>query len=488
MAETVSQETIPAEGTPVIDSATPEQSQPVTPEVIREKMRNNEIKSPEEFSSLLSQLDESPAEATPSEAPKAEPTAPVSTPSQEVTQPDPVKETPVISDEFLSKVHEAGFTYRNQNEVVKGLVQKEKAVNTFKEDAIKNRIEAKEAQDKLERALKRQAELESLLNSKSQPAAQAAPSVTPQSALEMPLPPEMPKYSLDEDEYNQSLSAYNQNQKEYHRKLNAYSEQKFNQTISQVKAEVTQKISDKDSVIAKIQQENESNRLREEKIKELEKENKLKERAFEAANSFFKKEENKAYRLSRPIEDQYKEYTNLQNAIGYMVAKDPSLAQIAGQDASGNLIREYISENPYVTQAFASHDINITDDIKNYQLLVDLEADAYNHNDLDDQGRPDLEMALLRQKKVGGILLRERQDAKVEGFTEAQRLMQMNTSGAAQVPISAPSPSTKTDPDMTQEQLLGKLQMLKNLPPDEFKAEREKLLPFLAKYGIIQKE
>ncbi len=489
MAETVSQETISIpDATPVTDSVTPEQPQPITPDVIREKIRNNEFKSSEDFNEHLMKLDQANVTSEPQttipESPK-----PASEPPQEVAQPEPNNDIPVVSDEFLAEIHKAGFTYRNKNEVIKGLQQKEKAINTFKEDAIKNKAEAKKAREELDAAIKRQAELESLLKERqSQQTISQAPPITQGVSAELPLPPELPKYSLDEDEYNRSMDIYNKNVQDYYRKLDAYNEQKLNQTISNVKTEIVQKISDKDSIIAKIQQDNEAKRLREEYVQKIEHENKVRERAFEAANAFYKKDENKAYRLSKPIENQYKEYIELQNALSYMATKDPSLHQIAGQDPSGNLIREYISGNPYVVQAFASHDINITDDIKNYQLLVDLEADAYSHNDIDDQGRPDLEMALLRQKKIGGILLQERQDAKIDGFNEAQRVMQMNSSGATQLPTNAPSPSITQTPEMSQEQIIDKLRLIKTLPPDQFQTEREKLMPYLAKLNIVQKE
>lgn len=482
MAETVSQETISIpDASPVIDSATPEQTQPITENVIRERIRNNEIESPEELKSLIEKMSSGNTDNV-----TIEKDVKISEEPQVPKPPDTNNDIPVVSDDFLAEIHKAGFTYRNKNEVIKGLLQKEKAVNTFKEDAIKNREEAKRVKEELEKVLKRQAELESLINAAPK---QTAPVVSqPQNAIEFPKPPVLPKYSLDEDEYNRNMDEYSVNLQEYYRKIDAYNEQKLNNTISQVKSEITNKIDSKDKIISKLQQEYEANKIRTEKQNELKKMNEIRDKAFEAAKLFYQKEENKAYKLSKPIEKQYEEYANLNNALNYMAAKDPALSQIAGNDISGNLIREYISGNPYVVQAFGNYDINITDDIKNYQLLVDLESDAYSHNDLDDQGRPDLEMALLRQKKIGGILLQEMQDAKITGFEEAQRIMQMNSSGATHLPASAPSPSTQSTVEMTQEQIIEKLRQIKNLPPEQFKTERDKLLPFLAKLGLIQKE
>ena len=486
MADTVSQETLPT-NEPVTDSATIEQAQPVvTEDYIREKIQKGKIGNINELNSLLGKMNEGAPEAPKIEL--TEDSQPVPEPPQAAVQPEPA-ETPVVSDEFLAEVHKAGFTYRNKGEVIKGLLQKEKAVDTFKTDAIKNRTEAEKAKADLEKALKRQAELESLLKSnQSQPAPQQTAPIPQQSTLEMPLPPEMPKYSLDEEEYNRNLDSYNKNVQDYYKQLDAYNEQKLNQTISQVKTEITQKVSDKDKILSEIKQDLEAKKLREKKLEKMKKDEEVLNKAFEAAEAFYKKDENQVYRLSKPVRDQHSEYLNLSNALNYMVIKDPSLASIAGNDPTGNLIREHINGNPYVMQALANHDINVTDDIKNFQLLVDLEADATAHNDFDDQGRPDLDMALLRQKKYGGILLQEKQDAKVEGFTEAQRLMQMNTAGAAQLPTTVPSPSTTSSPEMTQEQLLDKMRWLKTLPDSQRVEETEKLRPFFAKHGLIKKE
>lgn len=465
--------------TATTETVEPTTSQAMSVDEAREKIRSGGIKSPEELQALIKQVEGSattePTEPAP-EPPKEEP-APVPELQAEVKTEAPKKDMQSI-DDFLKALKGEGFTYKDPENAIKGIVNKEQALNRYKEDvySLQQKLEQKEAAEKQLRE-----EFEKLREEVRKPK-----EVTPQPSepkIELGPMPQPPAYTFDEDEYNKKWGEYQGELNKYYEGMLKRTTGETRKEVQRLKKELTDQIGSHKTTVEQLKREYESAKLAQEAARRKEERQRVRENAFKAAKDFFNS--NKQYSLTQPIEKVYDGYEAIANEVGYLCRSDPSLSQIAGNDPIGNIVREYVKGNPYVQQVVNSRAIPISDDIKTYQFLVDLEADAISHKDFDQYGKPDLEMAYIRQKKIGGILAQELQDARVDGFQEAERVRAAVANGPATLPSDSGAPATPTE-KVTPEQLLQKLNETRMLPDNQRRAAMEKLKPLLAQHGIVQ--
>ena len=454
-------------------------TEPMTLDAAREKIRANEIKSPEELQALIKQVEGTATTESPESAPTPpkEEKAPVPEPqAKEKAEVQSEKKSLETVDDFLKALQGEGFTYKDPTNAIKGIVNKEQALNRYKEDvySLQQKLEEKEGSEKQLRE-----EFEKLRADLSKPKEQAPP--TPEPKIEIGPMPQPPQYTIDEDEHNKNWAAYQNELTKYYEGLMKVTTGETKKEVARLKKELADQISSHGKSVEQLKAEYAANKRAREIDDQKAEQARVRERAFSAAKDFFNS--NKQYALTQPIEKVSEGYDALANEVGYLCRSDPSLNQIAGNDPVGNIIREFAKGNPYVQNVVNNRALPISDDVKTYQFLVDLEADALAHRDYDQHGRPDLEMALIRQKKVGGILAQELQDARVDGFQEAEKVRAAVTNGPATLPADSAAPTTVTE-KVTAEQLLQKLQETRALPDNQRKAAMEKLKPLLAQHGF----
>lgn len=455
-------------------------SEPMTLDAARDKIRKGEVKSPEELESLIKQVEGSattePSEPAP-EPPKEE-KAPVPEPQAEEKSEMPKESSPLATvDDFLKALQDQGMTYKDLDNVAQGVIHKEQALNRYKEDvySLQQKLEEREQATK-----QLQEEFEKLKKD-----IDTTPKATSQAPIEPKIElgpmPSPPPYTIDEDEHKRNWDEYQKNLTQYYADLMKQSKGESSKEMAKLKREFADQLKQHGTTVEQLRKEYDTVKQANEVERQKEEQARVREKAFSAAKDFV--ESNKQYSFSQTIENVSDRYNAINNEILYLCRTDPSLAQIAGKDPIGNIVREYVKGNPYVQNVVGNRAIPISDDIKTYQFLVDLEADAYAHKDFDKHGRPDLEMAYIRQKKIGGVLAQELQDARVEGFQQAEKVRAAVTNGPAQLPADS-APPTEPEVKLTPEQLLEKLKEVNKMQPSQRKAAMEKLTPLLAQANI----
>lgn len=405
----------------------------VTEESIREKIRDGSVKSEAELEELLRQVpDDEPVEE-PKEEEASQETPPEPSAESQDAPPEPAQ--PSVFDkpskewnskEVVTAAKERGFNYENPYDMVESMTHREEALKTYKKEAREHRqlLEAEQARYKtLETEL-------ADIKKKMENAPKETPKAPEPTPVKYPDAPELPDFaSLDYEEKEKAMVDYSAKVKEYYEDSLKVVAKSTDQETQKLKTEFSQKMNEMKSIVDNIQTETQKQKDLEESNKALERKKKVTEDAYDAANVFIGK--NKEYSLGKKIKEVGNDWSETLKDLQYIRNVDPSL-QIKYADkqtreglvinGAQNMLRDYLRGDQAVAQALSSRNFNVSNDVKTFQLLVDLEADARSHNDYDEMGRPDFEMALLRQKKLGGLHKQDLINERMKGYDDAQKI------------------------------------------------------------------
>lgn len=453
---------------------------------IRKKVKESGL-SPDEFIGKYVDAGETPSAPTPEAAEQRNVTP--EQPPQEAPQeqPEPQAETPPPSaikkpskkweaPDFMDAAKSFGVEkYSNPYELIKGLSQNETALAKYKNDAKTFRKGFEDQSLKVTELEKTLKELQAKVESK--PAARPAP--TPK--IEVPDAPAVPTLEgLDTEQDNANVQSL---VRQYQEREAALQKQAQTQ-INALKNEFEQKTSNLEQQFNSLKSDREREKLEREADKKKNAQVQARNNAFVAAKELGKKVDK--YKLSKPIEAVDEEYGELIDDVNHLHAVNPRLQ-------GRNLIQEFLNGNQETIDLFNNRSISISEDMKTYMLLADLEQDCAKHNlyvmqDGESTGVPDLVKALRLREEDAGVRQQEIVDARMEGFDQANRLQDAPSSGAQQLAPGQTStpPPTET---LTAESALEKLQALKNIKNQGQRAKAyEQLKPLLIQQGLIPNE
>ena len=319
--------------------------------------------------------------------------------------------------DFVKALRDRGFNYDSIDKALDGYVNKEAAVDLYRTESRKFRDElvaertAREADNKRVQSL--QKELEDLRKEKAKIPDPIKPVYIPTS----------PQLSTDDLMDVDKVTEYQEGVRKREDALLKESQRMMQEQAVRYET----KLSELTNSVKSLTSEFENNKRREAVI-EAENSKKMKlQNAFMAAEDFMGKVSR--YKTSKPFDKVHEEFMALQKDALYIAN---SVAGFKGYD----LIGEYLSGNKLVQDEFARREIEVSDDIKNYLTIAQLEGDAIKHN-LMVNGRPDMVKALRLREEDEGIRTQEIHEAKLEGYDQAAEIQRGHSTAPRTMPISS---------------------------------------------------
>lgn len=396
-----------------------------------------------------------------------QPVAPEETP----VKPEDVPSKKWTPEEFIRAVSDAGFTYKNPYEAVEGLKHANQAVKRYRDDAFQTRQSLEELQKKIK-------DLEE--KPKERPKEEPKTPPAEEHVFDIPAKPEYKGEDLEEEtrklnEYTDVLRAQLAKAHEYSRDAVGRVEKDLQDKI----VDITKKYDQAINEIKEVRGTVESNRTADELRRRVDN--------AQAAARIFLDQHKDTYKLSNPVEVVGSEYRDLHKTVESILKTDPPTA--AAYENPETFIREVIKGNPHAVQKAGTENIHIGDDLKTYQLLVDLEAHALNSSFVDKNGRPDLVRALADQEYVSGISKQRIVDERVAAYDDAQRIHK-TYADTPQVPPKTPPGPTDDKPPTAEEvaQLVSQLTAIsqKGGSPQAIAEAKKPILERLARHNVFQ--
>jgi hypothetical protein len=233
------------------------------------------------------------------------------------------------------------------------------------------------------------------------------------------------------------------------------------QTVEKLRSEFEQKIAKAETTAQKlarefnqIQQANKDTEIKQQAQR-------AKENAFIAANELMTKVDE--YKLSKPIDKVYDDYSNLLEEVNYLSQTNPAYR-------NRDLVAEYLTGNAPVVEEFNRRGLEVTDDMRKYMVMAQLENDCYLGTDANGRlqpnpvlfkdGRPNLVAALRLREESDGILAKRVANAEMKGYDKAQEITQHIDSAPRTMEPNEGSEKT-SDVSMSPEQALEKLRQIR---------------------------
>lgn len=406
------------------------------------------------------------------------PTQPQTTeqPAPEVNAPPlPVEgdfPDPKTTEEFVKSLQDLGFHYTSPKEALRGYVNKEQAVNTYRtksRELLKQLDEAHSGKSQDQQRIKL---LETQLNEQKKQQQQIPSRQQQEQIPQLPPIPKFPEVVLLDDSEKEEVDKFN---KTVQTLLQATEQrhqlelQQLRQEVGSIKTEFSTKAQEMENKVKTYE------RLQAE-AKERQQQEEYRTRVFSAVEDLVKVIPE--YKPSKPFKLVDEEYRGLIADISYLQREYPQLAQV-------DVVAEHFGGNKSVNDILEKHDIHISSDIEKYVTMVALERDATAHKDFDETGRPDLQMALLRQKKNRGIIKQELVNARTAGYEDAERINARFTQGPATIPPTRSGEPPAAANAMNVDQIRAKLAQINREPNSTKQKEMLKLIePELAKIGF----
>ena len=323
--------------------------------------------------------------------------------AEEINKMESVKDFMKLTEETL------GEKYDTPYQLLKSTKNKLTGLQSYREDAMKNKSLAEQRAKELADAQKVATELQErvkALETQSQQAPSSIPQQPAVPAFTEQAPELPPEDALPEEwkKYNADITAYFGRKSEYDKKV-------LTHELEQKIASVSKDVAGRFKTIEQMQAEAKAKAQAEAKA-EMEK--KEAERAFNdtcaAANAFLEKHAELKFADGKTVAEKNTEYQQFVDQLSY-------LSQTEAGYQGRNLADEFVQGVPGVVDLVNRRAINVPQDLGKFLHVVELEGICRQHNFMSD-GKPDFEGALAYKKHLTGVSIDEKNEAYQRGVNQ----------------------------------------------------------------------